>query len=195
MSSNMNNMKQAVYELFGVGSGTELTVIPAQIDFIEGELAKTEPATAAAPTPDTPPMRAANMSFLASGTVFEGTLRSAGDVEIAGEVKGDVSAEGTVSLFSSIEGSVNAGNLTLANCTLVGNATVAGTLTVGEKAKIEGDIRAKEVLCAGTIDGNMDISGNATLEHSAKVRGNIVTGSFAVEKGATICGGLEIKGR
>lgn len=195
MGSNMNNMKQAVFELFGVGSETKLTVVPAQIEFIEGELAEAVPTAAAAPVPDTPPMRAANMSFLAAGTVFEGTLRSTGDVEITGEVKGDVSAEGTVSLFSSMEGSVNAGSLTLTNCTLTGNVTVTDTLTVGERAKIEGDVCAKDVLCAGTIDGNMDISGNATLEHTAKVRGDIVTGSFAVEKGASICGGLEIKDR
>ena len=193
MSGNVNNMKQAVFELFGVGSGAEISVVPAQIELINEDT--TPEVVAPPPTPVVERVSRVSMSYIAAGTVLEGTLRAEGDVEMAGELKGDIDAKGSVTLFSSMEGNVCANNLTLTNCTLTGNATISDTLVIGEKAEIQGNIIAKEVRCAGQICGDMTVSGNAALERTAQVRGNIVTGSFSVAKGATICGGLEIKGR
>lgn len=201
MSPNINNMKQAVFEMFGVGSGGEVTVVPAQVELVseelvsapQTELLEANPAPIATPVPEG--MRRVAMSYIAAGTVFEGTLHCDGDVEMAGEFIGDMDAKGTVKLFSSVEGNINAGSLTLTGCTLTGNATVTDTLTLNEEAKIHGNVQAREVRCAGQIYGDLNISGNATLERTAQVHGNIVTGSFAVAKGAVICGSLEIKGK
>lgn len=201
MSPNINNMKQAVFEMFGVGSGGEVTVVPAQVELVseelvsapQTELLEANPAPIATPVPER--MSRVAMSYIAAGTVFEGTLHCDGDVEMAGEFIGDMDAKGTVKLFSSVEGNINAGSLTLTGCTLTGNATVTDTLTLNEEAKIHGNVQAREVRCAGQIYGDLNISGNATLERTAQVHGNIVTGSFAVAKGAVICGSLEIKGK
>ena len=133
------------------------------------------------------------MSYIAVGSVFEGTLRCDGDVEIAGEFKGDMDAKGAVKLFASMEGNITADSLTLTGCTLTGNATLSDTLTIAENASICGNISAKDIHCAGEINGDMDLSGHIALERTAKVQGNISTGSFAVEKGALLCGGVEIK--
>lgn len=201
MGSNINNMKQAMFEMFGVGAGTEVEIIPAEVAVTEEvivpavqtpvtEVAATAPV---APAPSIP-MRQVAMSYIAAGTVFEGTMRCDGDVDIAGEFKGDVEAEGTVSLYASMEGSISAGSLTLTGCTLTGNATLSDTLTISENAGVCGNISAKDVHCAGEVNGDMDLSGHIALERTAKVRGNISTGSFSVEKGALLCGSLDIKG-
>ncbi len=202
MSSNIDNMKQAVFEMFGVGTGTAVEVIPAEVSVeiteesaapvVQPSAAEVAPAAPAAPAPSIP-VRQVAMSYIAAGTVFEGTMHCDDDVDIAGEFKGDVDAKGTVSLYSSMEGNVTAGSLTLAGCTLTGNATLRDTLTINETAGVFGNIRAKDVHCAGEINGDVDLSGHIALEHTAKVRGNVSTGSFAVEKGAVLCGGVEIK--
>ena len=43
------------------------------------------------------------------------------------------------------------------------------------------------------IFGDMTVTGNMMLEKTAQVTGNITTGTIAVEKGAIIKGGIEIK--
>ena len=203
MSSNLDNMKQAVFELFGVGSNTEMEIIPAQV-----AVAVTEEVSAPAPqapvaeaVPAAPmdapapsiPVRQVAMSYIAAGTIFEGTMHCEGDVDIAGTFKGDLESKGNVSLYASMEGNITAASLTLTDCTLTGNATLRETLTIHENAGVCGNITAKSLRCAGEINGDMDLSGHIALERTAKVQGNISTGSFAVEKGALLCGGVEIK--
>ena len=63
----------------------------------------------------------AEASYLAPGTVFEGNIRSAGDVEIAGEFKGNIVTEGAVILHSSIQGNITAKSLKLSSCSLNGD--------------------------------------------------------------------------
>lgn len=132
-------------------------------------------------------------SYLAAGTAFEGTLRAAGDVEIAGSFKGDVISNGKVLLRSNIESNITAGSLVLADCSLVGNVAVNGMVTVSEGAKITGNITAKELMCAGEVTGDLQVAGNTMLEEKAKINGHIVTGTIAVIKGAVIKGGMEMK--
>ena len=203
MRSNNANMKQAVFELFGIGTGAAGVAVPAmaaEMTAVDTSFVHTPqpPFADAAPVVDgmsTPsaPMGGASMSYIAAGTVFEGTMHCEGDVDIAGTFKGDLESKGNVSLYASMEGNITAASLTLTDCTLTGNATLRETLTIHENAGVCGNITAKSLRCAGEINGDMDLSGHIALERTAKVQGNISTGSFAVEKGALLCGGVEIK--
>ena len=152
MSSNLDNMKQAVFELFGVGSNTEMEIIPAQVAVaVTEEVAAPAPqapvaeAVPAAPM-DAPapsiPVRQVAMSYIAAGTIFEGTMHCEGDVDIAGTFKGDLESKGNVSLYASMEGNITAASLTLTDCTLTGNATLRETLTIHENAGVCGNITA-----------------------------------------------------
>ena len=195
-----SNMKQAMYEMFGVGSGAPETAssttpaAPRQERAAAPEPEKKAPekkTPVAAERPVEKPKAAA--SYLALGTVFEGSFRSAGDVEIAGEFKGDVITEGTVMLHSNIQSNITAGSLNLDRCSLVGNVTASGTVTVSQGSKISGNVTAKELLCAGEITGDLNISGNTSLEAQAQVNGSVTTGTMAVVKGAVIKGSVEMK--
>lgn len=194
MNSNIANMKQAVFEMFGVGSGIEIEVTAKEERLPSDAQPVVEAAPAAAMTV-VPTIRAATMSYFAAGTVFEGTLRCDGDVEIAGEVSGEVKATGAVSMYAPMNGNISAGSLTLTGCTLTGDVAVASTLTVSENASIQGNVSAKDIHCSGVIEGDLDLTGNIMLERTAKVRGNISAGSFTVEKGAVIHGSLDVKSK
>lgn len=189
-----DNMKQAMYEMFGVGSGASESADPKP----SAPAARTEKEPekkAAAPTVAERPVEkpAAEASYLARGTAFEGTFRSAGDVEIAGEFKGDLITEGTVLLHSNIQSNITAGSLNLAQCALVGNVTVSETVTVSQGSKISGNVTAKELLCAGEITGDLNVSGNTALEEKARINGSVTTGTMAMVKGAVIKGSIEMK--
>ena len=133
------------------------------------------------------------VSFLAVGTAFEGTLRAAGDVEIAGRFKGSIASNGTVKLCSNVESSITAGGLVLIDCSLIGDVVSNGTVTVSEGSKIIGNVTARELLCAGEITGDLKIVGSTALEAGARINGRIATGTISVVRGAIIKGSMEMR--
>ena len=173
-----DEMKRTMFELFGVGSEDDKVLAAGG----KKPVAKPEPVkTAPVQAPVQPVVKAKAASYLAAGTSLEGTLRSDGDVEIAGAFKGEVITTGTVTLRSVIQSNITAGSLNLIGCTLTGDVKVTGTVTVSEDSQVTGNINAKELLCAGKVNGDLEITGG------------LVTGTLAVVKGAVIRGGVEIK--
>ena len=186
-----NNMKQAMFEMFGVGSDVSAkSVQPVKEEpkqKVEQPTKKSAGKVAAVPVEKTV------ASFLAPGTVFEGTLRSMGDVEISGSFKGDITTEGTVVLRSDIQGNISAASLNLQGCKLEGDVTAKGPVFISQDSVICGNVAANELQCAGQITGDLKIAENTLLESTAKINGSVVTGTIAVVKGAVIRGGIEIK--
>jgi len=188
-----NNMKQAVFEMFGVGSeaSPESTSQPMASDIPAAEeigkvLFDSTPVY-------TPPKSKSAATYIAPGTVMEGTLRATGDVEIAGDFKGDITTDGTVILHANIQGNLSVSSLNLSGCTLVGDVVAKGLVTVSENSKIIGNITAKDFRCSGQVKGDLNISGNTALEGGSQITGNITTATLSVTKGAMIKGCIETK--
>ena len=186
-----NNMKQAMYEMFGVGEEQkedalyqevteEVAESVSEVDEVaenesEKEISFEEMIEEYAPTKKIP------VSYFAPGTVFEGTLKAVGDVEIAGEFNGDVTSEGNVILSSAVCGNINCSDLKLRNC-----------VDISDDSKVRGNIAASEVRCAGQINGDLNVNGGISLEKTASVCGTIKTVTISMEKGAVIKGGIEM---
>ena len=82
-----DEMKRTMFELFGVGSEDDKVLAAGgKKPAVKPEPVKTAPVQA----PVQPVVKAKAASYLAAGTSLEGTLRSDGDVEIAGAFKGEV---------------------------------------------------------------------------------------------------------
>lgn len=179
-----DNMKQAMHEMFGVGGGASESAEKNASKSVTPAETKTVVASVA-PKPA--------VSLLAAGTAFEGTLTAKGDIEIAGEFKGSISTEGVVRLRSSIQSGITAKSVEMTNCTLTGDITAGGCVSVDEHSKVVGNIMAKELLCAGELQGDLTASESVRLDAKARVSGNIITGSISVERGAVISGNVQIK--
>ncbi len=203
-----SNMKQAMYEMFGVGSDQNEKAAAQEPSAQTGKQRVQAEQVAEKPVQKTTDKGMNTMdikqaiaekkqkgaaTYIAPGTVLEGTLRASGDVEIAGEFKGDITAEGAVIMHTGMQGNITAESLKLSACNLIGDVVVKEAASIGAKSKVTGNITAKEVVCAGYINGDLKVSDNLVLESTAQVTGNIATGSIAVEKGAIIKGGIEIK--
>lgn len=76
--------------------------------------------------------------------------------------------------------------------TITGNVEVAGALEVGERASIQGDIRCRSVLLAGTILGDVLATQDAQVLKSATLGGNLAATAFSIERGAKYCGNVVI---
>ena len=82
----------------------------------------------------------------------------------------------------------------LTGCTLIGDITANGPVTVSEDSKVTGNITAQSLLCVGEINGDIRISGNTQMDANARVSGSVVTGTISVAAGAVLNGSVEMKG-
>ena len=88
---------------------------------------------------------------------IKGNLTTSGDIQIEGEVEGNIKAS---------------------------------LLTVGQNAKIRGEINTNELIINGFVSGTIR-SKKVTLTSSAKVEGDIIHNTIAIETGAHFEGSIE----
>lgn len=205
--SSKENFNKAVFDMFGVGSDPDAKgkanpqppavekaaepASPAQA----APAAPVSPAPAAPAAPTAPVYTAPRaVTYLAPGTSMEGHLKAKGDIEIAGDFKGDITATGYVTLRSSIAGNITAEKLTMISCSLTGDVHSSGMVTIDAASTITGNIFAEEVLCSGQVAGDLCVGGNATFQKGSRVDGNISTGTMTMERGAYISGSLVMNG-
>lgn len=63
-----------------------------------------------------------------------------------------------------------------------------GTLTIGQNARIQAEIRTKSVIIHGKVIGNITVVDKVELKSTAELVGDIQASSFAVESGAIFIG-------
>jgi cytoskeletal protein CcmA (bactofilin family) len=92
------------------------------------------------------------------------------------KIKGDFHGQGNIVIDGSVEGSVKTSNY----------------LYVGEKAKINAKIEAKEAKISGEIHGNIKVHGYLEITATAKIFGDVETAEISIEKGAMLSGNCTI---
>ena len=195
--SKKDNFSQAAYEMFGIGRGgsrreadktAEKPAESAAMDVEEDEMsltvAEVKPLEKVPEKPKT--------TLLAEGSVFEGTLHTKGDVEIAGVFKGDIFSEGNVKLFANIEGNVQGGNVELVTSSVQGDVSAKELLKIGPQSVIGGNIKTKDMICSGRIVGNVESSGRVTLTTGSALTGDLTASTIAVMEGALMEGRFKI---
>lgn len=88
----------------------------------------------------------------------------------------------------------SSGNIII-NGMLEGEVKTASAILIGEKAKIEANIEAEEMMVRGFISGNIKIRGYLAIGDSAKIIGNIECAQISIEKGAEINGSVSINNK
>ena len=195
--SKKDNFSQAAYEMFGIGRGgskreadktAEKPAESAAMDVEEDEMsltvAEVKPLEKVPEKPKT--------TLLAEGSVFEGTLHTKGDVEIAGVFKGDIFSEGNVKLFANIEGNVQGGNVELVTSSVQGDVSAKELLKIGPQSVIGGNIKTKDMICSGRIVGNVESSGRVTLTTGSALTGDLTASTIAVMEGTLMEGRFKI---
>ena len=92
----------------------------------------------------------------------------------------------------SIKGSVKFRNSLLIDGQVEGEINSTGTLTIGEHARIRGEIRAKSVKVRGTVNGNIFASERCELQGGCTLQGDIEAPRLIVDENATFLGSAKI---
>ncbi len=92
----------------------------------------------------------------------------------------------------SIKGSVKFLNELLLDGEVEGTIVSTGTLTIGEHARVRGEIRTKSVNVQGTVEGNIFVTERCELQANCTVRGDIETPRLVVNENVTFLGSAKV---
>jgi cytoskeletal protein CcmA (bactofilin family) len=140
-----------------------------------------------------PTPKATNLlTVIQKGTIIDGNLRVEGNVEVHGEVNGNVTCNTHITVFGVVKGNIVADSGHLNDGFVTGNVNIKQDLFVGAQTEILGDVAAKSFVVNGKIKGNCAVSETISITKTGVVLGDIVTGELLVEKGAVIQGNIKI---
>ena len=113
------------------------------------------------PTPSVTPERKNAESVISAGLSIEGTITGNGDVRIAGQFKGDVNVQGSLTIEAGAK--------------LVGGVRASNVVIDGElEGNIEGATRV-ELRSTGVLNGNLN-TGSLTVAAGSRMRGQVEFG-------------------
>jgi cytoskeletal protein CcmA (bactofilin family) len=92
-----------------------------------------------------------------------------------------------------IKGSIKFANELIFDGNLDGNISSAeGILTVGQNAKVRGDVKTKTVILKGNVNGNITVQERCELHSNSQLIGDLKAVRLSLEDGATLLGKLEV---
>jgi cytoskeletal protein CcmA (bactofilin family) len=103
-----------------------------------------------------------------------------------------VGSGGLLTRGVSIKGSVNFRNELLIDGEVEGAITSTGILTVGEHARIHGEIRAKSVKVRGSVEGDIFATERCELHAGCTLRGDIEAPRLVVDENVTFFGNAKV---
>ena len=92
----------------------------------------------------------------------------------------------------SIKGSVKFLNELLIDGEVEGTIDSTGTLTIGEHARIRGEIRTKSVKVRGTVEGNIFVTECCELQAGCTLHGDIEAPRLMVDENVTFRGNAKV---
>ena len=87
-----------------------------------------------------------------------------------------------------IKGSLKFSNDLIIDGKIEGEVSSDGSLTVGENAVVNGEIKTKSVVIFGKVIGNITVGERCELKSAAILEGDITAGTLSIEEGATFMG-------
>ena len=132
-------------------------------------------------------------TFIDQGTRIEGTISSNSNLNIAGDVVGDIKCGNDVFLSGNVEGNIECDNFVADNSDLKGNVITKKSLVLKNNSSITGDISGGNIEISGRVNGNILSASELSILSNSSVIGDICAKSISVEKGSVIQGRVDIK--
>jgi cytoskeletal protein CcmA (bactofilin family) len=99
--------------------------------------------------------------------------------------------ESIIAAGLSIEGKINGNGHVRVAGKFKGDIQVEGNLHVDAGAKVEGQVRASEVIISGELQGNIDGAKRVELQQGGSITGDVKAGSFTVAPGSRMRGAVD----
>lgn len=91
-----------------------------------------------------------------------------------------------------IQGDIHAKNSIKIDGHIQGNLKIEGSVIIGEKSHVQGDIECADLIVFGHLDGNVAVH-QLQLKHTAQIYGNIQAHILQVEPGAVYQGSVSMQ--
>ena len=91
-----------------------------------------------------------------------------------------------------IQGNIRAKNSIKIDGHIQGNLTIEGSVIIGEKIHVQGDIQCADLVVFGRLDGNVAVR-QLQLKQTAQIYGNIEAQILQVEPGAVYQGSVSMQ--
>lgn len=91
-------------------------------------------------------------------------------------IRGELDTEGTVRIDGRVEGRLHR----------------IGTLIIGVKGVVVGDVEANDIVVAGSIVGHVQVANKVEVQATARLRGDLSAGTMLLHEGGKIQGTLTV---
>jgi cytoskeletal protein CcmA (bactofilin family) len=157
----------------------------------EGEIGSGDVTAYTGTTADEPEEeKPRSLSVISEDAYIDGDVTTSGNIEVQGGISGNVRAKGAVDVRGAIRGSVSGEKLGLYGCTVQGDMRATTGILIDAESMVIGDVKTKNIYLDGKLKGNIESEDVSLLRSNAYYVGDIVTGSIAIEGGATISGNI-----
>ncbi|WP_027399733.1 bactofilin family protein [Anaerovorax odorimutans] len=131
-------------------------------------------------------------TIISASMIVTGEVKSKGDIEILGTIKGPILTSGNMNIEGKILGNIQAQNITLKGCAVQGNIIASGNITLDTNSVVVGDIQASNIKINGKLKGNLYIKEMIELNKDAIVDGDASSRFISMSQGAALNGKVSI---
>jgi len=131
-------------------------------------------------------------TVISRSMVIVGEITSSGDIDIYGDVKGSVKTDGNIKATGKIVGDLAGNSFTLNGCTVQGNITAQGHVSIGTNTVVVGDIIADSIKLNGKVKGNLNISKMSEFLENALLAGDVRSQTISMSQGAKLHGNVSV---
>lgn len=133
-------------------------------------------------------------TVIGSSTVIDSNIKCGGNIKVKGQIKGNVSVNGSADVYGTIEGDIQANDVTLEHgAKVLGNIICKADVNALDDSKIVGNIVAKNAYINSHVEGDIEVLNEVKITSTGAITGRIVTGSISVASGAILNATISIK--
>ncbi|HPW53249.1 MAG TPA: polymer-forming cytoskeletal protein, partial [Erysipelotrichaceae bacterium] len=133
-------------------------------------------------------------TVIGSSTVIDSNISCGGNIKVKGQIKGNVSVNGSADIYGTIEGDIQANDVTLeTGAKVLGNIICKADVNAVSDSSIVGNIAAKNAYINSNVEGDLEIINELKITSTGSITGKIVTGSISVASGAVLNATISIK--
>ena len=132
-------------------------------------------------------------TIISSETVLQGNVNGSNDLEVCGQIIGDITVEGMVKVLSgAVTGNIKATKIFIKDSIIDGNIDSDSMIDIIGKSEIKGSIKGGDIVINGRCKGNIVASEHLKLLERAMIRGDLQTKLIRIEDGAILEGYLKM---
>ena len=127
-------------------------------------------------------------SVITKSMTVTGNIQSSNDIQIYGNVRGDIVCDRDVLVNGFVIGSIRAKKMTAKLCTVKGDISLTGDAVLEAESIVVGNLNTANLELSGKIKGNIDVKDVAQLNPSALIQGDLKAAHMSAALGSRING-------